>query len=159
MVDWRVSAPPLCPTKTPPCSTPPPKRRTFLREQMSDRQAHGQTHRHSHAARPSETDDRRKFAGKSQSHSTWERPGAEEGMGGPVSGNTEPERDEGSETDSKMARGRQTRVQAHTTHTDTHTRRHRQREGDTEPLTDRKRETDMGERMASDPRQTHWHPP
>ena len=43
-------------------------------------------------------------------------------MGGPVSGNTEPERDEGSETDSKMARGRQTRVRAHTTaHRHTHT--------------------------------------
>ena len=80
-------------------------------------------------------------------------------MDGPVSANTESERDKGSETDSKMARGRQTRVRAHTTHTDTHTRRHRRREGDTEPLTDRKRETDMGERMASDPRQTHWHPP
>ena len=28
-------------------------------------------------------------------------------------------------------------------------------EGDTEPLTDGKRETDTGERMASDPRQIH----
>ena len=71
-------------------------------------------------------------------------------MGGPVSGNTEPERDEGSETDSKMARRRQTRVRAHTTaHRHTHTRRHREREGDTEPLTDGKRETDTGEK---------WHP-
>jgi len=67
-----------------------------------------------------------------------------------------PERDQGSETDSKMASGRQTRVHTHTcTQTHTHTGRHRQREGDTEPLTDRKRETDTGERMASDPRQTH----
>ena len=41
------------------------------------------------------------------------------------------------------------------TQTHTHTGRHRQREGDTEPLTDGKHETDMGERMASDPRQTH----
>ena len=79
-------------------------------------------------------------------------------MGGPVSGDTGPERDQGSETDSKMESGRQTLLHTHThTHTQTHTHtgRHRQREGDTEPLTDGKRETDTGERMASDPRQTH----
>ena len=73
-------------------------------------------------------------------------------MGGPVSGDTEPGRDEGSETDLKMARGRHTE-----THTHTHTQGGIDRERETEPLTEGKWETDTGERMASDPRQTRWY--
>ena len=113
---------------------------------------------HSHTPTPSETAGRRKFVSESQNHSTCERPGPEEGTGGPVSGDTEPERDEGSETDSKMARGRhtQTRTQTHT-YTHTHTEGGIDRERETEPLTEGKWETDTGERMASDPRQTRWY--
>ena len=83
-------------------------------------------------------------------------------MGGPVSGDTETERDEGSETDSKMARGRQILVRTHKhihrhTHTHTHTQGGIDKERETEPLTEGKWETDTGERMASDPRQTRWY--
>ena len=63
----------------PPCPMPPAKHRTFLRVQLSDRQAHGQTHRHSHALTPSETASQSTFVSQSQSHSTCERPGQEEG--------------------------------------------------------------------------------
>ena len=116
------------------------------------------TDSHSHTPMPSETASRCKFISQSQNHSTCERPGPEEGTGGPVSGDTEPERDEGSETDSKMARGRhtQTRTQTHT-YTHTHTEGGIDRERETEPLTEGKWETDTGERMASDPRQTRWY--
>ena len=101
----------------------------------SHRQAHGQTPRHSHAPTRRETAGRRKLL--SQSHSTCERPGPEERAGGRLSGETEAERDEGSETDWKTARGsyRQTdalaRARAHT-HTHTHTRTQRQRASDRE---------------------------
>ena len=115
---------------------PPAKHRTFLRVQLSDRQAHGQTHRHSHALTPSETASQSTFVSQSQSHSTCERPGQEEGTGGPVSGDKKPERNEGSETDSKMAEGDRhacTHMCTHT-HTDTHTQAgiDRQRETQTD---------------------------
>ena len=57
-----------------------------------------------------------------ESESAPESPGPEEGKGGPVSRDTEPERHEGLETDLKMVRGRQTLVCTHT-HTHTHTHR------------------------------------
>ena len=57
--------------------------------------------------------------------STSESPRPEEGKGGPVSRDTEPEIHEGSETDLKMVRGRQTLVCIHT-HTHTHTHTHRE---------------------------------
>ena len=87
-----------------------------------------------------------------ESESAPESPGPEEGKGGPVSRDTEPEIHEGSETDLKMARGRHTE-----THTHTHTQGGIDRERETEPLTEGKWETDTGERMASDPRQTRWY--
>ena len=60
---------------------------------------------------PRETPGLRKLL--TQSHSTWERPGAEEPVDGWLSEDTEAEIHEDSETDSKMARG--------DTHTHTHT--------------------------------------
>ena len=159
MIDWRASAPPLCPTETPPCSTPPPKLRAFLREQMSDRQAHGQTHNtHMQPGQVRQTTDTSSPArarviaprrGRGQ-RKGWEARYQE----------TQSQKETKVQRQTQRWRGGDRHVCEHTQlHTDTHTRRHRQREGDTEPLTDGKRETDTGERMASDPRQTHWHPP
>ena len=113
-----ASAPPLRPTEGPLAPTPPAKHTTFLREQTSHRQAHGQTPRHSHAPTRRETAGRRKLL--SQSHSTCERPGPEERTGGRLSGETEAERDEGSETDWKTARGRYRQTRHTHTHTHTH---------------------------------------
>ena len=62
-----------------------------------------------------------------------------------MSGETEAERDEGSETDSKTARRRyrQTDIHVHArAHTHTHTGRQRQREGDTERVTERQQTGD-----------------
>ena len=64
-----------------------------------------------------------------------------------MSGDTEAERDKGSETAWKKARGRYRQtdrhVRAHThAHAHTHTGRQRQREGDTERLTERRRTGD-----------------
>jgi len=102
----------------------PSKHRAFLTEQTNDMQAHRQSLTHTH---PSETASRCKFVSRSQNHSTCEKPGPEEGTGGPVSGDTEPERDEGSETDSKMERERQTLVCTHKhAHIHTHTHTHRE---------------------------------
>ena len=159
MIDWRASAPPLCPTETPPCSTPPPKLRAFLREQMSDRQAHGQTHNtHMQPGQVRQTTDTSSPArarviaprrGRGQ-RKGWEARYQE----------TQSQKETKVQRQTQRWRGGDRHVCEHTQlHTDTHTRRHRQREGDTEPLTDGKRETDTGERMASGPRQTHWHPP
>ena len=140
------------PYRGPPGPTPPAKYRTFPREQMSDGQAHGQTHRHSHSPTPGEAAGRGKFINQSQSPSTCERPGPEEGTG-----DAEAERDEGSETDSKTARGRcrQTDMSA-CTHVHAYSHREAQMERQKHRATDRKLETDTGESMASDPRQTHW---
>ena len=99
---FALPRPPLCPHAKP---------STFLREQTSHRQAHRQTHRHSHAPTPRETAGLRKLL--SQSQSAWERPGPDERAGGWLSGDTEAEIHEDSETDSKTARG--------DTHTHTHT--------------------------------------
>ena len=101
---------------------------------MSQRQAHGQTHRHSHAP------TRRETAAGASSSARAIAPVRGQGqrnerMGGWLSGETEAERDEGSETHSKTVRGRyrqtdrDTCTQSHT-HTHTHTGRQRQREGD-----------------------------
>ena len=65
--------------------------------------------------------------------STSESPGPEEGKGGPVSRDTEPEIHEGSETDLKMVRGRQTLLCIHT-HTHTHTHGGIDRERETRPM-------------------------
>ena len=54
----------------------------------------------------------------------------------------------------KMVRGRQTLM---CLHTHTHTQGGIDRERETEPLTEGKWETDTGERMASNPRQTRWY--
>ena len=112
---FALPRPPLAPT-------PPAKHSTFLREQTSHRQAHGQTHRHSHAPTPRETAGRGQLL--SQSHSTCERPGPEERTGGQVSGETQAEIHEASETNSKMARGRYRQTDTHHTHTHTHTHTH-----------------------------------
>ena len=104
---FALPRPPFAPT-------PPAKHSTFLREQMSHRQAHRQTHRHSHAPMPRETAGLRKLL--SQSQSTWQRPGPDERAGGRLSEDTEAEIHEDSETDSKTARGD---TQTHT-HTHTH---------------------------------------
>src|SRR5574340_1156096 len=100
---FALPRPPLCPHAKP---------STFLREQTSHRQAHRQTHRHSHAPTPRETAGLRKLL--SQSQSAWERRGQDERAGGWLSGDTEAEIHEDSETDSKTARG----------DTDTHTHTH-----------------------------------
>ena len=68
-------APPLRPPEAPLAPTPPSKHRTFRREQTSDVQAHGQTHRHSQAPTPRETAGRRKRGSQGHSHSTRGRPG------------------------------------------------------------------------------------
>ena len=98
---FALPRPPLCPHAKP---------STFLREQTSHRQAHRQTHRHSHAPTPRETAGLRKLL--SQSQSAWERRGQDERAGGWLSGDTEAEIHEDSETDSKTARG-----DTHHTHT------------------------------------------
>ena len=103
---FALPRPPLCPHAKP---------STFLREQTSHRQAHRQTHRHSHAPTPRETAGLRKLL--SQNQSAWERPGPDERAGGWLSGDTEAEIHEDSETDSKTARGD---TDTHT-HTHTHT--------------------------------------
>ena len=121
-----ASVPPLRPTEDPLAPTPPAKHTTFLREQTSDRQAHGQAHRQ-------ETGGRRKLV--SQSHRICERPGPEERTGGRVSGETEAEREEGSETDSKTARGRYRQTDRRTctrAHVCAHTHTHTHREAETE---------------------------
>ena len=63
-------APPLRPPEAPLAPTPPSKHRTFRREQTSDVQAHGQTHRHSQAPTPRETAGRRQRGSQGHSHST-----------------------------------------------------------------------------------------
>ena len=111
---WSTGVPqprPFTLPRPPFSPTPPAKHSTFLREQMSHRQAHRQTHRHWHAPTPRETAGLRKLL--SQSQSTWQRPGPDERAGGRLSGDTEAEIHEDSETDSKTARG--------DTHTHTHT--------------------------------------
>ena len=114
-VERSASAPPLRTTEAPLC--PHAKPSTFLREQTSHRQAHRQTHRPSHAPTPRETAGLRKLL--SQNQSAWERPGPDERAGGWLSGDTEAEIHEDSETDSKTARG-DTDTHTHT-HTHTHT--------------------------------------
>src|SRR5574337_672504 len=76
---FALPRPPFAPT-------PPAKHSTFLREQMSHRQAHRQTHRHSHAPMPWETAGLHKLL--SQSQSTWQRPGPDERAGGRLSEDT-----------------------------------------------------------------------
>ena len=114
-VDRSASAPPLALLRPRPLAPrPPAKHTTFRREQTSDRQAHRQTHRHSPAATPRETASRRQLL--SQSHGTRERPGPDERTGGRLSGETEAERDEASETDCKTARGRCRQTDRQTRH-------------------------------------------
>ena len=148
---WLESLSPApSPYQGPLAPTPPTKHTTFLREQMSQRQAHGQTHRHSHAP------TRRETAAGASSSARAIAPVRGQGqrnerMGGWLSGETEAERDEGSETHSKTVRGRyrqtdrDTCTQSHThthTHTYTHTQGGRDRERETERVTERRQTGD-----------------